>query len=241
MKQLLKTMPELKEIDSLHEIFSSTEDQKKRVIKATRILDILHREYASLSALSCLEIGTGSGVMSRVFASKFCEFISVDIHDLRLNRGDVFDFQLISEGRLPFASESFDVIISAHVFQYVDSKELHLKEIDRVLKVNGIVYFATANRFALIEPHFNLPLLGYLPQFLASKYLSVLQRADAYRIYSQGYRALLHTLQAFFGSSGNCVRDGLGSAKKFRWNYVNKSPFSCLWDPFRVSISEHAL
>jgi len=46
---------------------------------------------------------------------------------------------------------------------------------------------------------------------------------------------------ALYGSSGNCVRDGLGSAKKFRWNYVNKSPFSCLWDPFRVSISEHAL
>jgi len=191
-------MPGRNEIDALRDAFSFEKDHQKRIVKAERILSIIAKEHVQPATLTCLEIGTGSGVMSRVFAGAFKQFTSVDVNDLRLSKDDTIDFRLLSGDSLPFADESFDVIISAHVLQYIESKEEHLAETSRVLKPGGIVYFSTSNKYALIEPHFNLPLLGYLPRPLASKSLQLFGRADVYRMHSQSYGSLLSTLQPFF-------------------------------------------
>jgi SAM-dependent methyltransferase len=46
-----------------------------------------------------------------------------------------------------------------------------MAEIERVLRPGGFCYFACTNRYILIEPHYRLPLLSWLPPALADRYL----------------------------------------------------------------------
>jgi len=79
-----------------------------------------------------------------------------------------------------FDNESFDLVICAQVYEHVpDSKQL-LAEIKRLLKPNGICYFAAGNRLNLIEGHYKLPFLSVIPKPLAHVYLLILGRGKYY-------------------------------------------------------------
>jgi 2-polyprenyl-3-methyl-5-hydroxy-6-metoxy-1,4-benzoquinol methylase len=63
---------------------------------------------------------------------------------------------------LPFPDEYFDVVVSNHVIEHVSDQQLHLSEIARVLKPNGVVYLATPNRLWPWEVHYRVLVLHYL-------------------------------------------------------------------------------
>ena len=67
---------------------------------------------------------------------------------------------------MPFPDNYFDIVVSNHVVEHVSNQNLHFSEMARVLKPNGIVYFATPNRLWPWEVHYQLPLIHYLPQGL---------------------------------------------------------------------------
>ena len=133
-----------------------------RISKALKIKKILADEIkTNLKDLSVLDIGTGNGEIARYLSTQCSELISIDIED---NRKEKKEFRfLISNESLPFKDNSFDIIISNHVIEHVSNNKLHLNEIYRVLKKNGIVYLATPNRLWPWEVHYKLPLLHYLP------------------------------------------------------------------------------
>jgi hypothetical protein len=56
----------------------------------------------------------------------------------------------------------------------------HLSEIARVLKNDGIAYLATPNRWTLVEPHFRLPLLSWVPAKARTPYVRLARRAARY-------------------------------------------------------------
>lgn len=56
----------------------------------------------------------------------------------------------------------------------------HLKEIHRVLKVEGKGYLAVPNRWMLIEPHYRLAFLSWLPRPLRTPYLRLLGKGQLY-------------------------------------------------------------
>jgi 2-polyprenyl-3-methyl-5-hydroxy-6-metoxy-1,4-benzoquinol methylase len=111
-----------------------------------------------VEGLSLLDVGVGTGEIIDHFAQNN-QTHGVDIQDQRASK--VSAFQLVKDERLPFADRVFDVVISNHVIEHVRSPQLHLQEIARVLKPNGIVYLATPNRFFPKETHFKLYLLHY--------------------------------------------------------------------------------
>jgi len=82
---------------------------------------------------------------------------------------------------LNFSDNSFDVVVSSHVYEHVSDAERLLSEIYRVLKPGGICYFAAGNRLQPIEPHYRLPLLSLMPKPLADCYLRILKRDDQYK------------------------------------------------------------
>jgi ubiquinone/menaquinone biosynthesis C-methylase UbiE len=53
---------------------------------------------------------------------------------------------LITGTHLPFADDSFDVVLSNHVIEHVEDQGEHLKELRRVLREDGICYLATPNK-----------------------------------------------------------------------------------------------
>lgn len=72
---------------------------------------------------------------------------------------------------LPFPDNDFDIVLYNHVIEHVGETEqqlAHLREIRRVLKPHGILYVAVPNKWTLIEPHYKLPLLSWLPLSFSS-------------------------------------------------------------------------
>jgi ubiquinone/menaquinone biosynthesis C-methylase UbiE len=82
----------------------------------------------------------------------------------------------VTSAKLPFEDESFDVVISHHVIEHMQDQSLHLMEINRVLKPGGACYFATPNRNFLLEPHYRIPFIHYLPDKLFHSILKMLGR-----------------------------------------------------------------
>lgn len=155
--------------------------EQSRLGKARKVLALL--SDAAPAGASLLDIGTGSGWMARHFADLAgLAVVGVDVTDAREVR-EGFVFRQVQGAALPFDSASFDLVVSNHVIEHVGDRaaqRLHLAEIARVLKPGGTVYFAVPNRWSLIEPHYGLPLLSWLPSGWASRYLRASGRGGDY-------------------------------------------------------------
>ncbi|MEX2245462.1 MAG: class I SAM-dependent methyltransferase [Dehalococcoidia bacterium] len=156
--------------------------------KAGQILEVLTDYCGDLSDKQALDIGTGSGVIASVLCEHFESLTSVDVVDERVVRS--FEFQLIDSEALPFPEESFDVIISNHVIEHVHDKLHHLREVRRVLRADGVAYLAMPNKWALVEPHFSLPALSWLPQRIADRYVRATGKGTAYDVEPLDFRCL---------------------------------------------------
>lgn len=186
-------------IRKLKEIYSSDNDIKIRKEKAKRIVKIIENNTTNLERKTCLEIGSGSGVMSEVFVEKFKSFVTIDLNDIRIAATANANFIKAFVEKLPFLDGKFDIIIFNHVYQYVNDKNRCLAEIKRVMKENGVCYFSTSNKFAIIEPHYSLPFLGYFSGSISSFYLKVVStNYSKYDIKSDGYHNLVWRLNKYF-------------------------------------------
>jgi SAM-dependent methyltransferase len=107
---------------------------------------------------------------------------AVDVID-ELQVSDGFNFQIVEGTSLPFSNESFDFVISNHVIEHVGKAEdqaNHLREVLRCLEPGGTFYFAVPNRWRIMEPHYKLPLLSWLPDKIASAYVRLFKRGSHY-------------------------------------------------------------
>jgi len=64
--------------------------------------------------------------------------------------------------RLPFANDSFDLVVSDQVFEHVRDFDCSFAEIHRVLKPSGLCLHTFPSRYSLIEPHVQVPLAGLI-------------------------------------------------------------------------------
>ena len=55
-----------------------------------------------------------------------------------------------------------------------------MDEVRRVLSPDGIAYLGLGNRLGLIEPHYKLPFLSWLPHRMSDRYVRTFHRADHY-------------------------------------------------------------
>lgn len=135
--------------------------------------------------LRMLEVGTGSGGIAHYFATHpklHCEVHAVDVHDSRRVR-EGYEFQLVSGVELPYADASFDIVVTNHVIEHVGDEAAqlqHLAEVRRVLRPGGVGYLAVPNRWMLVEPHYHLAFLSWLPRAWRSPYLRVRGRGHFY-------------------------------------------------------------
>src|ERR1700754_37969 len=135
--------------------------------------------------IKLLEVGTGAGGIAHYFATRSvgpCDVDAVDVRDQRQVK-DGYRFTLIDSTELPFGNQSFDVVVSNHVIEHVGDRSAqlnHLKEMRRVLTLEGMIYLAVPNRWMLVEPHFRLPFLSWLPRSLRTMYVQASGRGSVY-------------------------------------------------------------
>jgi|APFre7841882724_1041349.scaffolds.fasta_scaffold03157_2 SAM-dependent methyltransferase len=158
-------------------------DSRRR--KAEKVLRILELDPSAGPTLDVLEIGCGSGGISHYLGTlpgpRF-RVNAVDVEDLRVVK-DGYAFTRVAGTKLPFDDGRFDLVVSNHVIEHVGPREeqlAHLREIGRVLRSTGTGYLAVPSRWQVVEPHFRLPFLGWLPRRLGDLYVRIARRGRAY-------------------------------------------------------------
>lgn len=153
----------------------------RKALKIERLLGLAHHPQP----IRLLEIGTGSGGIAHYFGTHpdlQCEVTAVDVVDSRLIR-DGYDYREVEGVELPFATGSFDVVITNHVIEHVGdaaAQQRHLEEVRRVMDTRGIGYLAVPNRWMLTEPHYHLKFLSWWPHAWRSPYLRLMRKGTFY-------------------------------------------------------------
>ena len=72
------------------------------------------------------------------------------------------------------------MVVCAHVYEHVPDARRLMAEIWRLLRPGGVCYFAAGNRLSIMEPHYRLPFLSWLPPSAADRYLRVTGKGNSY-------------------------------------------------------------
>lgn len=153
--------------------FSVNTNRQAKASKIEAVLcDYLHQE--KIINKKILDIGCGSGAIAQYFS--ICNDVyAVDVEiKVTIDIIDQINFDVVKTESLPFGDNSFDIVLSNHVIEHLAHQDLHLSEIKRVLKKNGVCYFATPNKNYFIEPHYKIPLIHYLPRKYFNSLLKLL-------------------------------------------------------------------
>jgi SAM-dependent methyltransferase len=86
--------------------------------------------------------------------------------------------------QLPFEDHSFDLIIIQDVIEHLNDIKFLYIEIKRVLKLKGMIYLSTPNKYSLFnflsDPHFGLPVVSVLKREQIKKYFLKYFRKNDY-------------------------------------------------------------
>ena len=167
--------------------FPATKDMASRKRKAIKIVQalILHLQRDDLRGLMCLDLGCSVGIISRTLATAGARIVGVDIDAAALQlavseRTKHATFVIGDVGATPFPDETFDVLICSQVYEHSPNLVLLAGEIHRVLKTGGVCFFSGPNRWAVMEEHYHLPFLSWLPKAWADRYVRWSGRATEY-------------------------------------------------------------
>jgi len=111
-----------------------------------------------------LDFGCGEGYGTKMLASEAKHIIAIDISSETIKaakekyQSENITFQLIEpvgDSPLPFADDSFDVVLSFQVIEHIIDDRLYLSEIKRVLRPGGTFLVATPNAESRLLPFQN--------------------------------------------------------------------------------------
>ncbi|HEY2690339.1 MAG TPA: class I SAM-dependent methyltransferase [Streptosporangiaceae bacterium] len=162
-------------------------DEQGRRRKAAKILAVLRHFLGrkDFHGLRVLDIGCSAGFISDELSLAGADVIGLDIDEPGLEKakqrfGDHVEFILAPGSAIPLPTGSVDVVIFNHIYEHVPDPLAVMAEIRRVLRGDGVVYLGLGNRLGVIEPHYRLPFLSWLPKRLADRYVRIAGQADSY-------------------------------------------------------------
>lgn len=155
--------------------------------KARTMLCVLERTLGSrMQEVRALNLGCSTGIIDETIAPHVRAMTGVDIDEPAValakaaRVGTNLEFAVEDAMQLSFPEHSFDVVICSQVYEHVPDPHRMMSEIHRVLKPGGMCYFAATNRWSVMEKHYHLPFLSWLPPRLADAYVRLLGKGDAY-------------------------------------------------------------
>jgi SAM-dependent methyltransferase len=119
-----------------------------------------------------LDFGCGAGQMVAMLRQAGFDAYGVDIRWPGADYGDIEATELGRDGLLryyepggplPFADDTFDVVVSDQVFEHVEPLEATVHELERVVRPGGIAYHHFPYRRVWREGHIGIPFAHRLP------------------------------------------------------------------------------
>ena len=157
-----------------------------RIKKANKTISVLQDYFNDISSFNLLDIGSSTGIMTNEYSKHFRDVTGVDLDTKAVqysinkykNHNLKFICSPIEEINIP--DSFFDVITCSQIYEHVPSDKKLMEDIFRLLKPGGVCYFAAGNRFKIIEPHYKLPFLSFLPKKVANVYIRIFTKQDFY-------------------------------------------------------------
>lgn len=161
------------------------EDVRRK--KAAKILGVLRHFLGrdDLAGLTALDIGCSTGFIADELQKAGADVTGLDIDEPGLERararfGETIEFVCSGGEAIPAAAQSFDVVIFNHIYEHVVDADAVMADIRRVLRPDGVVYLGLGNRMGVMEPHYKLPFLSWLPKPAADGYMRVTSKGSHY-------------------------------------------------------------
>jgi SAM-dependent methyltransferase len=196
--------------DAYSDLQPKMHDEQGRRVKARKMLAVLEHFLgrADLAGVTLLDVGSSTGYISDELARVGAGVVGLDIDVPGLGKaaglfGERVRFLCGDGSRMPFEDGCFDAVVFNQIYEHVVDPDAVLGEIYRVLRPGGVVYFGFTNRLVPVEPHYQLPLLSWLPTRLADRYVRATGRADRY----------YERLRTYWSLRGMCREFGL-------WDYT---------------------
>ncbi len=161
-------------------IMGDVDLRARKGLKVARVLDGALRGAHPQTVLdvgcsNCIVLDAICQALAPVYA------IGIDMDESALASPEPERAVVIGDAQqLPIRSETIDVVICNHTYEHVPDAGALFREIERVLKPDGIVYFAAMNARWPIEPHYHLPFLHWLPHALARLLLRLTRQGGDY-------------------------------------------------------------
>lgn len=197
-------MSEREEQLGYSELMGKMLDEGKRRAKAAKLIAVIRHALgrADLGGLRALDVGCSAGFIADELAAAGAATTGVDIDEPGLAKarerfGDRVDFRLARGEALPLADGSVDVAVLNHIYEHVVDPDAVVAEIHRVLAPGGLLYLGLGNRFGVLEPHYRLPFLSWLPQGAADRYLRLTGRGEQYYEHFSSRRGLRAMFAAY--------------------------------------------
>jgi 2-polyprenyl-3-methyl-5-hydroxy-6-metoxy-1,4-benzoquinol methylase len=162
-------------------------DDASRRAKAAKIAAVIRHflDRRSLDGLTVLDVGCSGGIIADELHRHGAEMLGVDIDRPGLAKAHAqfahsAGFLCADSERLPLRNQSIDVVICNHVYEHVVDPERLFAELRRVVRPSGLLYLGLGNRLGVLEQHYRLPFLSWLPRPLAHRYVRMFGRASHY-------------------------------------------------------------
>lgn len=226
---------------------SILKDVNGRTQKFKKILSVIHDFQPDTCSSNCLDIGCSGGIVASLLAEHFSMVVGIDIDQEALQfardryRSPGLHFLTADAMALSLKDNSVDVVVCNHIYEHVPDASRMMEETHRVLKKDGFCYFAAGNRHVLMEGHYHLPLLSWLPKPLAHLYLKLTGKGDFYyeeHLSLRGLRQLVqkfhihdYTLSVIREPEKFCATEFFNQAKRsYKW-FQWVAPYFYWWIP----------
>lgn len=173
-------------------IYANFQDSSNRLRKAGKFNYILRKLGVHDPEGTCLDTGCSNGIITNSLSPLFKHVIGVDIdltalHLLQESEVPNTSYAFGDAMALPFEKDSFEAVVCSQTYEHVPSSAQLFREIDRVLKEDGVLIFSGPNKAFPIEPHYYLPFLHWLNEKMADTYLKLTRKGTHYYERSRTY------------------------------------------------------
>ncbi len=163
-------------------------DPESRRLRGRRIATVLaDLGGVRLGNARILDVGCSAGLITVELAAQAGLVVGVDADPAAIryatttHTGERHPYFVVASGQqLPFLDTVFDAVVCNHIYEHVADPNALMHEIRRVLRPEGVCYFAAGHTLQLIEPHHRLPFLSWLPRPLADAVMRATGRGRRY-------------------------------------------------------------
>lgn len=163
-------------------------DKEARECKANTMIGVLSHNFGkeNIAQMSLLDVGSSTGIIDNYLSRAFADVTGLDIdtsaveHAIKVYANEHLHFCTGDAMSIDFPDNSFDVVICSQIYEHVADARKMTDEIYRVLKPEGVCYFAVGNRRTIEEHHYNLPFLSVIPRPLSHLYLRLAGKGKYY-------------------------------------------------------------